>query len=208
MGNDLNVDSAPNQHVQVDLLTAGADPFGATVISNLYNGEIENPVGNDPPSWMSFFFDITRLAAPGGTYQLRFSEVDNQFVLNMGVDNVVVNAAVPESLRGFFVGLVDERIFFVRFFQENPYPYSTLSGTGESFHDPVGVISLVSVGLEQVKSHDDFVAGRFKGFQEGRKILFVLQEAHLDGLFRSCRRKGIYLRSYDERCAAQGDEEP
>ena len=86
----------PNQHVRVDLLTGAAGAFdtGAGVISNFYLGA---DAGANPNPWTSYSFDLTALATPGGTYQIRFAEVDNQLFFNMGVDKVSINAAaIPE----------------------------------------------------------------------------------------------------------------
>ena len=85
-----------NQHVRVDLLTGTADAFdtGAGVLGNFYLGA---DAGSNPNPWTSYSFDLTSLAGAGGTYQIRFAEVDNQNFFNMGVDNVSINvAAVPE----------------------------------------------------------------------------------------------------------------
>jgi hypothetical protein len=88
----------PNQHVRVDLLTSGAAAFdtGAGVISNYYLG-VDG--GNNPNPFTSYSFDITGSVVPGGTYQVRFAEVDNQLFLNQGVDNVSVMAtsSVPDA---------------------------------------------------------------------------------------------------------------
>jgi len=87
----------PAQFARVDLLAAGADPFdtGAGVLHNFYLGV--DAVGS-VNAYTPYSFDITALVSAGGTYQLRFAETDNQTFLNMGVDNVGVDAqfAVPE----------------------------------------------------------------------------------------------------------------
>jgi hypothetical protein len=89
----------PNQHVRVDLLTAGAAAFdtGPEVIKNFYDSV--DPI-TATPAFTSYSFDLTSVVVPGATYQLRFGESDNQFVLNLGVDNVSISSgdaiAVPE----------------------------------------------------------------------------------------------------------------
>ncbi len=90
----LDFSGPPNQHARVDLLTGSAGAFdtGAGVIANLYIGA---DAGANPNSWTSYKIDLTGLALAGGTYQIRFGEVDNQFFFNMGVDNVSITA-VPE----------------------------------------------------------------------------------------------------------------
>jgi hypothetical protein len=97
-GTTLDYTSIPNQHVRVDILSAAASAFdtsSSAVVDNLFNGELPNPPGTNPPAWQTFSFDLTGVTLPGGTYQLRFGEVDNQFTLNMGVDAVSLKA-VPE----------------------------------------------------------------------------------------------------------------
>ncbi len=90
----LDYSGPPNQHARVDLLTASAGAFdtGAGVLANLYIGA---DAGANPNRWTSYTIDLTGLALAGGTYQIRFGEVDNQFFFNMGVDNVSITA-VPE----------------------------------------------------------------------------------------------------------------
>jgi hypothetical protein len=98
-GTTLDYTSIPNQHVRVDILSATAGAFdtsSSAVVENLFNGELPNPPGTNPPAWQAFSFDLTGVTLPGGTYQLRFGEVDNQFTLNMGVDAVSLTAVVPE----------------------------------------------------------------------------------------------------------------
>jgi hypothetical protein len=94
-----------NQHARVDLLSALATPFdtGAGVLANFYLGEDAGP---NPHGWTPYSFDITGLVTPGGTYQLRFGEVDNQFFFNQGVDNVSIEAIPePASLALLGIGL-------------------------------------------------------------------------------------------------------
>lgn len=95
----------PNQHARVDLLSAGAGAFDTDAISvlqNLYIGVDLEASQNPPeaPFYRNYSFDLTSVALPGQTYQLRFGEVDNQFVISQAVDNVsvLVNApvVVPE----------------------------------------------------------------------------------------------------------------
>jgi hypothetical protein len=52
-----------------------------------------------PGAWETFSEDITSAVSPGGTYQLRFAEVDDLGQFNFGVDNVQINVntgSVPE----------------------------------------------------------------------------------------------------------------
>jgi hypothetical protein len=86
----LDFNSTPNQHARVDLLVAGAGPFntGPGVITNFFIG-IDNSATN-PNYFTHYTFDLTGLVGGGGTFDLRFAEVDNQNYLHMGIDNVSV----------------------------------------------------------------------------------------------------------------------
>jgi len=90
----LDHTGSPNQHARVDLLAAGSPPFdtGAGVLSNHYLGV--DP-GAPPNPYLTYGFDVTSVAAAGGTYQIRFAETANQFALNLGVDDVSVRAGSP-----------------------------------------------------------------------------------------------------------------
>jgi hypothetical protein len=87
----LDFTATPNQHARVDILTAAATPLdtGAGVVANLY---IDVDPGPTPNVFSSYVFDITPYVGAGGTFQLRFAQVDNQGQLNQGVDNVSVAA--------------------------------------------------------------------------------------------------------------------
>jgi hypothetical protein len=88
---------APNQHARVDLLSGSAGAFdtGAGVLANFYLGIDPGPT---PNPYTNYSFDITALVAAGGTFQVRFGEVDNLLFFQHGVDNVSVDATngVPE----------------------------------------------------------------------------------------------------------------
>ena len=105
----LNYSASPNQQARVDILTGSADAFdtGAGVLDSLYLGV---DAGSRPNSYTNYSFDIAPFVSGGGTFQLRFAEVDNQLFLNQGVDNVSINEvhAVPEpsSLGLFGLGLL------------------------------------------------------------------------------------------------------
>jgi hypothetical protein len=104
-GLDYNT-ANPNQHARVDILTAAAGAFdtGAGVLQNLYLG-----VGSTslPDPYTHYDFDITGLVGAGGTFQIRFAQVDNLDYLNEGVDNVSVSlnsTAVPEPTTMLLLG--------------------------------------------------------------------------------------------------------
>jgi hypothetical protein len=94
----------PNQHARVDILTSGAGAFdtGAGVLRNFFLGGTSV---TSPNPFTHFSFDVTSLLSSGGTFQLRFAEVDNQNFFNMGVDNVSIQeTAIPEP--GSFILLL------------------------------------------------------------------------------------------------------
>lgn len=67
---------------------------GAGVLANLY---LTVDPGPTPNPYTPYVFDITSTVGAGGTFQIRFAEVDNQFFLHQGVDNVSIQftAAPP-----------------------------------------------------------------------------------------------------------------
>lgn len=92
---------AANQHARVDILVAGANPLStnpADILGNFYLGV--DPQATIPNLYTPYSFDITSLVGAGGSYILRFGQVDNQFFQGQGVDNVSINfqpvSAVPE----------------------------------------------------------------------------------------------------------------
>lgn len=96
----LNHLGDPNQYARVDILSAGASAFdtGAGVIANLFGG-VDS--GQEPNPYTSYNFDITQYVGAGGTFALRFAEVDNRGNFHQGIDNVSLLAsnsanAVPE----------------------------------------------------------------------------------------------------------------
>lgn len=93
-----------NQHVRVDLLTGAATAFdtGAGVLANFFLGD---DAGVNPNPYTSYSFDISSLVAGGGTFQVRFAEVDNQSFYHMGVDNVAVTVPEPATLALLGLGL-------------------------------------------------------------------------------------------------------
>ena len=103
-GQGLNQVGAANQFARVDVLSAGAGAFdtGATVLGNFYLGV---DAGADPHAFTHYSFDITSLVGNGGSFQLRFAEVDNQSFFNLGVDNVsIVANEVPEPVSLVLLG--------------------------------------------------------------------------------------------------------
>jgi hypothetical protein len=91
----LDFTGAANQHARVDLLTGSANAFdtGAGVIHNFFLGA--DAPNNIVHAYTHYSFDISSFVEAGGTFQIRFAEVSNQYVFNQGIDNVVVNV-IPE----------------------------------------------------------------------------------------------------------------
>lgn len=89
----LDYTATPNQHARVDILTAGATPFSTDpgdIVATLLAPFVDTDPNPNP--FTGYSFDVSAALAGGGTFQLRFAESDNQLFLNMGVDNVVVEA--------------------------------------------------------------------------------------------------------------------
>jgi len=105
----LDFSSVNNQQVRVDLMLASADPFSvapADVLMNLYQSQPGDPLVS---GYSTIPADLTALLTglAGQTLRLRFAEVDNQFFLNVGVDNVSLDAAAvpePSTLLGALLG--------------------------------------------------------------------------------------------------------
>lgn len=91
-GLDFSFEKGPNQQARVDLLTATALPLStapADVLRNFYDSVDSHALPN-PHGYTHYTFDITDLTGKGGTYTLRFAQVENQAPLLQGIDNVGV----------------------------------------------------------------------------------------------------------------------
>ncbi|MFQ6403500.1 hypothetical protein ACIDE9_01950 [Methylophilus sp. 'Pure River'] len=101
-GLDYSVDATDhaNQHVRVDVLKAGSDPFStnsADILQTLYVGGANGGLAaND---YINYQFDLSSSLAAGGSYVLRFATVANQSSLQLGLDNVSLQtvSSVPEA---------------------------------------------------------------------------------------------------------------
>ncbi len=101
----LDYTAGPNQHARVDILTATAGALstaGADVVANLFLGV---DTGAPPNPFTAYAFDLTGLLTAGTSYQLRFGEVNNLFLLNQGVDNVSLQVQVPAPATLMLVAL-------------------------------------------------------------------------------------------------------
>lgn len=96
LGTLLDHTMPSQQHARVDIMSPLAGAFSTVlidIVSTLIGPSVD--AGTDPNPYTSYSFDLTGLVAPGGTYKLRFGEVDNQFFFQAGVDNVSIVAEVP-----------------------------------------------------------------------------------------------------------------
>lgn len=101
-GLDYSVDATEhaNQHVRIDLLKAGSDPFSTSatdILQTLYLGGANGSLTANP--YVHYQFDLSSSLAAGGNFVLRFASVANQGSLQLGVDQVSLQAvsAVPEA---------------------------------------------------------------------------------------------------------------
>lgn len=96
---DYNVAGA-KQFARVDLLRAGSPALATdatNVLRNFYLSVDPRGVNDTASPYLNYSFDISDLVGGGGTFDLRFAEVDNRAPINLGVDNVsIAFAAVPE----------------------------------------------------------------------------------------------------------------
>lgn len=97
-----------NQQARVDILTTSADPFSvmaADILMTLYQTNIGDALVD---GYFTVSQDITALLAAhsGETLRLRFAEVDNVFISQMGVDNVRFESnEVPEPALSLLLGI-------------------------------------------------------------------------------------------------------
>ena len=90
----LNYTASPNEH-------AGRHPVGCAGPFDTGRGLGEFVPRRRCTSWVmhvytNYSFNIAPVVGGGGTFQLRFAEVDNQGNFNQGVDNVSILTTVPE----------------------------------------------------------------------------------------------------------------
>lgn len=85
-----------NQQVRVDLMAAGADPFGTAVLATLYRSAAGDPLVSGY-SLLSRDVGALLQAHEGQTLRLRFADVNNVFGQNVGIDAVDLSVqAIPE----------------------------------------------------------------------------------------------------------------
>ncbi len=97
---DMFVNDWPPAHQtggSADLFHATDNPLTGTPIKTFYSSDAE-VLSGEPNPWVTTVFDLTSLT-PGQTYMLRFFESDSQGFLNVGVDNVSLDASgtIPDS---------------------------------------------------------------------------------------------------------------
>jgi hypothetical protein len=100
---DFNV--IPNQQARVDILSGTTSTANAFTLSSVVDNVLDPSVST--LTYTHYSFNITNAVGAGGTFTLRFAEVDNQNIFNLGVDNVsIVTSAVtvPEPSSGAAMG--------------------------------------------------------------------------------------------------------
>lgn len=98
---------AANQHARVDILTAGAGGLStapADIVATIL-APFTDPFASIPNPFTAYNFDITPFVGGGGTFQIRFAEVDNQGFFHAGVDNVAISVPEPGTLALLGLGL-------------------------------------------------------------------------------------------------------
>ena len=93
-GSDLDFNNSSNQQARVDILSAAAGAFDTTVLLNVFQTQSGDPL--QPGAYQTLTANITSAVGAGGTFQLRFAEVDSLQTLNFGIDNVQIDTGVPE----------------------------------------------------------------------------------------------------------------
>lgn len=97
-----------NQQARVDILTTSADPFSvmaADILMTLYQTNIGDALVD---GYFTVSQDVSALLAAhsGETLRLRFAEVDNVFISQMGVDNVRFESnEIPEPALSLLLGI-------------------------------------------------------------------------------------------------------
>jgi hypothetical protein len=110
----LDFNTIPNQQVRVDILTGAITAANAFSLS-LVAQNVLTPTA-DSAAYVPYSFNITNVVGAGGAFTLRFAEVDNQNIFDVGVDNVaVVTTAlgVPEPASQGPVAIVVALLIFL-----------------------------------------------------------------------------------------------
>jgi hypothetical protein len=101
-GGSLDYTGSPNQLGRIDILAGGSDPFSGAVIGTFFFGISAGP---HPSSYVTFGTDLRFVITAPGQYILRFAEVNNQALLDMGIDNVSLFYEVPEGKTAFLAAM-------------------------------------------------------------------------------------------------------
>ncbi|NEP14856.1 MAG: filamentous hemagglutinin N-terminal domain-containing protein [Symploca sp. SIO2C1] len=126
----LDHTAVPNRHARVDILTAGSPPFdtGAGVLTNLFTDVGAPP---NPNPYTNYVHDITGSVGGGGSFDLRFAEVDNRGPLHQGIDNVSI-LALPQPTTGAVTLSAGGNVEVVSINTQNP------NGTGGAVNITAG----------------------------------------------------------------------
>jgi hypothetical protein len=90
--------TARNQQARVDIMTSTSDPFSLAagdIVLNLFQTQPGDPLVS---GYQTYSTDVTALlqARAGQTLRLRFAEVNNVDIFNLGVDDVAIESVIPE----------------------------------------------------------------------------------------------------------------
>jgi hypothetical protein len=110
----LDFNTIPNQQVRIDILTGATTAANAFSLSAVADNVLDPTA--DTAAYVPYSFDITSVVGAGGTFTLRFAEVDNQNIFNLGVDNVAIVTGplgVPEPASQLPVAIVVALLIFL-----------------------------------------------------------------------------------------------
>ena len=95
----LDYTAGPNEQVRVDILTANAGAFdlGTSVLLNVFQPQSGDTADMNDGAYQQVSLDISSVVGSGGTYQLRFAEVDTQGPLLFGVDDASISFTADQT---------------------------------------------------------------------------------------------------------------
>jgi len=84
----LSINDVPNQQIRIDIMNPDSDPFSVAPGDVLENLLLTEP--GDPAIVLPTVATFNISAFAGQTIRLRFALANNEFFMNMGVDNVSI----------------------------------------------------------------------------------------------------------------------